>query len=342
MSCATESDEPEVAQFNWEVSTPQDLNMDQELIDSALFQAGKLNYIYSFLVIRNGKIATEKYFNGHNVNSENNIRSISKSYLSATFGLAIEMGIVSESSKLTNIIQVDQSQIIDNRFNDITVGNLLKMKSGLDKDVNLYMEVVYSENWLSTIFSQRLVSIPGEKFIYSTPATHLLSAALTKASGKTSSEFVTENLLKPMDIELNDWERDPQGIYFGGNNMYFTTRNMAVLGQVYLDGGMLMNRQIVPSDWVKESVKEHTNGLGNWGVMHNIGYGYLWWLGEIENYKVFTAIGHGGQFILCVPDLDLVVATNAHSNIGWDQANAQELEILNIIGTYIIPSVKIN
>jgi CubicO group peptidase (beta-lactamase class C family) len=216
------------------------------------------------------------------------------------------------------------------------------MKSGLDKDVNLYMEVVYSPNWLSTILGQRLVSNPGEKFIYSTPATHLLSAILTRASGKNSFDFVTENLLLPMETELSDWEKDPQGIYFGGNNMYFTTRNMAALGLIYLNNGSLNSRQIVPTSWVNESLKEHSNGLGDWGIMNNIGYGYLWWLGEIANYKVFAAIGHGGQFILCVPELDLIVATNAYSNIGWDQANIQELEILNIIGTYIIPAVKIN
>ncbi len=81
--------------------------MDQELLDAAFVEAGKLNYIYSFLVIRNGKIAAEKYFNGHNVNSENNIRSVSKSYLSASIGIAINMGIISENSKLTNIIKVD-------------------------------------------------------------------------------------------------------------------------------------------------------------------------------------------------------------------------------------------
>ena len=341
LSCATENDEPAAVQFNWEISTPQELNIDQELLDEAFAEAGKLNYIFSFIVIRNGKIAGEKYFNGHNVDSENNIRSVSKSYLSAALGVAISMGIVSENSKLTNIIKVDSTQITDNRFIDITIGNLLKMKSGLDKDVNLYMEVVNSPNWLSTIFEQRLVSNPGEKFIYSTPATHLLSAVLTKASGKSSFDFVTEYLLNPMETELSDWEMDPQGIYFGGNNMYFTTRNMAVLGLLYLNNGVLNNRQIVPASWIQESLKDHTIGIGNWGVMKNIGYGYLWWLGEIANYKVFTAIGHGGQFVLCVPDLDLVVATTAYSNIGWEQANTQELEILNIISTYILPATNI-
>ena len=342
LSCITEVDEPSVEQYNWEVSTAEELNMDKDLIDAAFFEAGKLNYIFGLLVIRNGEIAAERYFNGHDKNSKNNIRSVSKSYLSATIGIAVNMGIIDEKSKLTNIIEVTESQINDNRINDITINHLLEMKSGLDKDLNLYMEVVNSSHWLATILSQRLVNNPGEKFVYSTPATHLLSAVLTKATGKTSFEFVTENLLNLMETQLNDWEKDPQGIYFGGNNMYFTTRNMAVLGLIYMNDGKLNDKQIVPQSWVKESLREHSIGLGNWGEMKNIGYGYLWWLGEVDNYKVFSAIGHGGQFILCVPELDLVVATNAYSNIGWDQANIQELEILNIITTYILPAAKSN
>jgi len=184
-----------------------------------------------------------------------------------------------------------------------------------------------------------LISSPGEKFKYTTPGTHLLSAALTKASGVSSLEFAKDNLLLQMGIGINRWERDPQGIYFGGNNMHFTTRNMAVLGLLYLNSGNLNGNQIVPEDWIEHSLNDHTGGIGNWGVMKNVGYGYLWWLGEINNYKIFTGIGHGGQFVLCVPDLDLIVATNAHSNIWWEEANEQELAILNIIGNYIIPAV---
>lgn len=339
LSCSTEEDETVVAQFNWEVSTSEDLKIDQEQIDAAFYEAGKLNFIYSFLVIRNGKIADEKYFNGHNKNSENNIRSVSKSFLSASVGITINKNILSKSNKLTELLDNYESQIVDKRFSEITIEHLLKMQSGLDRDNNIYMEVVNSSNWLSKIFGMRLINDPGEKFVYSTPATHLLSAALTQAAGKSTFDFVTENLLAPMGIELNYWEQDPQGIYFGGNNMYFTTRNMAVLGLLYLNKGMMENQQIVHEKWIEESLIDHTGGTSSWGEMNNVGYGYLWWLGEIKNYKVFTAIGHGGQFVLCVPDLDLIVATNASSDIGWEEANYQELKILSIISNYIIPAV---
>ena len=184
-----------------------------------------------------------------------------------------------------------------------------------------------------------LVNNPGEKFIYSTPGTHLLSAVITKVSGKSSLQYITTNLTEKMEIAINDWEKDPQGIYFGGNNMYLTTRNMAVLGLLYMNSGKLNNEQIIPKEWVDESLIYHNRGSNNWGVLKNIGYGYLWWLGQIGEYQIYTAIGHGGQFVLCVPTLNLIIATNAASNIWWDEANEQELAILDIVGNYILPAV---
>jgi len=339
--CSTNNeDEANFLKYDWEISTPSELNINTPQIEEAFSRASSLNYLYSIVIVRNGKIAAEKYFNGYDSGSFFNIRSVSKSFLSAIFGIAIDKGIISTGEKLIDLVDDYNDIVIDSRFHNITLGYLIKMKGGLDKDVNIYSYVFDSVNWLSTIFQMNLIEDPGSKFIYSTPGTHLLSAILTKVSGKSTLDFATENLFQKLGIEINHWEQDPQGIYFGGNNMHFTTRNMATLGLLYLNNGIWNNNQIIPPGWIQESLKDHTPGNSNWGVMKNIGYGYLWWLGEIQNYKIFTAIGHGGQFVLCVPELDLVVATNAHSNIWWEEANSQELEILNIIGNYIIPAVE--
>jgi len=339
--CTTESDEKNnFMQYKWEVAEPSELDIDASQIESALNQAENLEYLYSIIVIRRGKIVAEKYFNGYSKNSYYKIKSVSKSFLSAAYGIAINQGVILLDDKLTDILNEHTFNINDTRYFNVTIDQLLKMKGGLDKDLNIYSTVVNSDNWLSTIFQLNLVNNPGEKFVYSTPGTHLLSAALTTASGISSLKFVKTNLLNKMKIGINDWEQDPQGIYFGGNNMCFTTRNMAVLGLLYLNKGTLNNIQIVPELWVDESLKDYTGGIGNWGVMKNIGYGYLWWLGEINEYSCFTAIGHGGQFVLCVPELDLIVATNAYSNIWWEEANVQEVTILNLIGNYIIPAVN--
>lgn len=327
-------------QYDWEQVSFTEARIDESIVNEAFVKASALNFLYSILIIRDGKIVSEEYFNGHEKEIFCSIKSVSKSFLSAALGIASEKSILSLDDKLTELVSDYNPLINDSRFHDITLGNLIKMKSGLDSDRNIYSMVVDSENWLSTIFQMSLKNNPGSKFVYSTPGTHLLSAVLTNATSSSSSEFVNQYLLKEMGIVLGDWEKDPQGIYFGGNNMYFTTRNMAVLGLLYLQKGFLNGKQIVQERWIDESLVDHTGRIGDWGPLKNVGYGYLWWLGEMQNYKVFTAIGHGGQFVFCVPDLNLIIATNAHSNIWWEEANEQELAILNIISNHIIPAIK--
>ena len=340
-ACSTENEKnTSFNKYEWKSSNFSEQNIDSTQIKSAFNEASKLDYIYSMLVIRNGDIVAEKYFNGKSKDSYYKIRSVSKSFLSAGLGIAINNGVLLKDEKLLSILPEFKTKINDSRYSDVKIDHLIKMRAGLQGDRDIYSTVFNSSDWLSAIFNLPLISDPGTRYKYSTPSTHLLSAALSKSSDKTSLEFLTELLTSKMGIEINDWEQDPQGIYFGGNNMYFTTRNMAVLGLLYLNNGMLNGKQIVPKTWVEESLLDYTNGLGNWGVLENIGYGYLWWTGTIKNYQIFTAIGHGGQFVLCVPDLNLIVATNAYSNIWWEEANEQELAILNIIGNYIIPAVN--
>lgn len=341
LGCSTENEENNnFTEHAWDTSTHTEQNIDSSQIEKAFLEANKLNYIRSILVIRNGKIAAEKYFNGYDKNSFNNIRSVSKSFLSAGIGIAIDNVVLQKDEKLLSILPEYDDKINDSRYKNVTIDHLLKMKGGLQGDKNIYSTVFNSSNWISTIFNLPLLNAPGTRYTYSTASTHLLSKALTKASNQSTMEYLTEQLTSKMGVEINDWEQDPQGIYFGGNNMFFTTRNMAVLGLLYLNDGMLNKTQIVPKSWIHNSLLDHTSGSGTWGVMKNVGYGYLWWLGKINDYEIFTAIGHGGQFVLCVPDLNLIVATNANSDIWWEEASAQELAILNIIGNYIIPAVR--
>jgi CubicO group peptidase (beta-lactamase class C family) len=330
----------EPAEFQWEEITAESAGVDLALINQAFEKGAELGYLYSIIVIRYEKIVGEKYFNGHDRNVPYNIRSVSKSFLSAAFGIAEEEGVISLNDKLTNVVSDYNFSIQDKRFFDITLDDLLKMKSGLDGDKNIYSYFTGSENWLSAILKLQLKNNPGKEFRYSTAGTHLLSAALTKSSGISALQLLNNKLLTPMGIDIDYWETDPQGVYFGGNNMQFTTRNMAVLGLLYMKKGKLNSRQIVPEKWIERSLEDYSGGIGDWGVLSDIGYGYLWWLGTIMNYNTFLAIGHGGQFVLCVPELDLIVATNAHSDIWWEEANKQELEILNIIGNYIIPAMR--
>jgi CubicO group peptidase (beta-lactamase class C family) len=292
------------------------------------------------LIIKDGKIAVEKYFNGYTKNSAHLVRSVSKSFLSATYGIAIEKSILNLNDKIMDYLSEFSKFVIDNRYNTITIQDLLKMRGGLENDRTAYFKVFNSKNWIKTTFEMGLKYSPGSKYSYSTPGAHLLSAVLTEASGSSSKKFVESNLIKPMNITLEDWERDPQGYYFGGNNMYFTSRNMASFGLMYLNDGILNGKQIVTKEWVQKSLTDYTDGLGDWGELKNIGYGLFWWLGEMDSKKVFTAIGHGGQFIMCIPSLEMIIVTTANSNIYWEEADKQETKIMEIMSKYFIEAAK--
>jgi CubicO group peptidase (beta-lactamase class C family) len=149
---------------------------------------------------------------------------------------------------------------------------------------------------------------------YSTGNTHLLSAILTKATGKTTWQFAQETLAKPLGFSLVPWPRDPQGVYFGGNDMLMTPRQMLAVGELYLKQGRLGERQIVPQKWIDTSLVPR--GRSDFSEQQ---YGYGWWIREIAGQKAFYAWGFGGQFIFVVPELELVVVSTSAATVSDDR-----------------------
>jgi len=225
--------------FKWEVSSPNALGLNGTMLNSALSEASARGFINSVIIIRNGKIAAEKYFNGRSANSYPTIRSVSKSFLSSLIGIAVNKGILRLDQKMIDSFPEYKSSITDSRVNNITLRHLLTMRSGIKGDVEAYFTFTSSSNWIKKIIEMPLNFDPGSKAGYSTAGTHLVSGMLTKASGMSAMDFAKKHLFEPMGIEIKAWARDPQEICFGGNDMFFTTRNMAVLGLLYLNKSKL-------------------------------------------------------------------------------------------------------
>ena len=325
--------------FQWQTSTPDQLGLNSSMLNTALSTASSMGFINSIVVIRNGKIAAEQYFNGRNINSHQTVRSVSKSFLSALVGIAVNKGILHLDQKVSDSFPEYISFVTDTNINNITLKHLITMRSGIKGDVEFYFTFTQSGNWVKTILQSQLNFMPGTRSLYSTASTHLISGMLTKASGMSGLDFAKTNLLDPMGIVLNDWATDPQGICFGGNDMYFTTRNMAALGLLYLNNGKLNDKQIVPEDWINNSLV-YSGGIGGtWGSLSEIGYGYMWWLGKVSGKRIFTALGHGGQYVLCVPDFNMIVAVTSDPYLDWDISDQHERAVMQIIADYIIPAV---
>jgi len=308
--------------------------------DAAVAQARKMPRLRSLLVSRQGETILEQYFNGSSPSDVVNIKSVSKSVISALVGIAIEQGYISTVGQPINEYFGDLiTAESDLTKAEITIKDLLTMQAGLESTSNRnYGAWVMSPDWIRYALRQPMRSPPGTRMEYSTGNTHLLSAILTQATAKSTLQFAREVLAQPMGYRLAAWPTDPKGIYFGGNDMEMTARQMLMFGQLYLNEGQLNGKQIIPADWIKQSLGRHAQSTRE----HGRYYGYGWWIREMAGFETPYAWGYGGQFIILVPKLDLVVVTTSDSTPGTERhghrQNIQEiverLIIMPIAGAY--------
>jgi CubicO group peptidase (beta-lactamase class C family) len=205
--------------------------------------------------------------------------------------------------------------LADRSKRSITIEDLLTMRSGLESTSNRnYGAWVQSGNWVRHVLAKPLVAEPGREMIYSTGNSHLLSAIVTKVTGKSTWQFAQESLARPLGFSLAAWPRDPQGIFFGGNDMLMTPRQMLAFGELYLQEGRIGGKQVVPSDYVAESLEPRGRSR-----ISGREYGYGWWIREMAGRETFYAWGFGGQFIVVVPSLDLVVVSTSAATVSDDR-----------------------
>jgi len=279
--------------------------------DAALQAAERMPRLHSLLVSQHGNVILERYFHGTRATSYQNVKSASKSVISALVGVAIEKGLIAGAHEPIASFFPD----LNGSKRKITIEDLLTMRSGLESTSRWnYGAWVGSPDWVKFTLTRRMLSDPGEQMDYSTGNTHLLSAILTKASHKDTWAFAQDALAKPLGFSLPQWPRDPQGIYFGGNDMLLTPRQMLAFGEMYLHRGVARSKQVVPAAWVDTSFvpRAQSRISGRY-------YGYGWWMDELAGQKTYYAWGFGGQYIFVVPALDLVVVSTSSVTLGDDR-----------------------
>jgi CubicO group peptidase (beta-lactamase class C family) len=304
--------------------------------EKAVQEARTMPHLYSILVSWRGDLQLEEYYNGRGPDSLVNIKSVSKSVLSALVGIAIEQGHISSvNQQIGEYFPEYLDDEVDPRKATITIGNLLTMQSGLESTSSRnYGAWVLSSDWIAFALNQAIEYPPGFRMGYSTGNTHLLSAILTKATGTSVLEFARKNLSAPLDFRLADWPRDPNGIHFGGNDMEMTARQMLAFGELYLNKGKTNGRQIIPENWIDNSLKPHTESTREQGRY----YGYGWWLRSMAGHDTAYAWGYGGQYIFLVPDLDLVIVTTS-SSYPHNDRRAHRRQLTTILEDHIIKPV---
>ncbi len=306
-------------------------------LDPAVKAASELPRLHSLLVSRRGELIAERYFNGRRAATPANVKSVAKSIISALVGIASDRKLLDLTHPIGRYLPGAFGTAADPRKQSITIEDLLTMRSGLESTSSRnYGAWVQSRNWVQHALAKPLLAEPGSDMIYSTGNTHLLSAILTKATGKSTWQFAQETLAKPLGFNLAAWPRDPQGIYFGGNDMLLTPRQMLAFGELYLNDGRAGDRQIVSEKFVEASFVPRGRSR-----ISGREYGYGWWIREMAGRRAYYAWGFGGQFIVLVPSLDLVVVSTSAATVS-EERRAHRQGVDEIIEHLIVAPMASN
>lgn len=328
---------------DWPVSTPEAQGLDPSVVADAYQHAARLSNLYGLLVVKNGLLVAEGYFHGRDANSAGRVASVTKSYVSALAGIALRDGVLSSlDQRLIEFFPELDWPNMDPRKADITLRQILQMRSGFpwEEMANLIDELVSTSTWIPFIEDFPLSADPGAQFGYSNLMAHAMAVILARAAGSPLLPFARTHLFQPLGARVICWPQDASGYYFGSGDMCITARDMAKFGLLCLNGGAFNGVQVVPSDWVNDSLKSYSSGIyGNrlGGYLRQIEYGYFWWAATAGSHRFNYAWGHGGQLIILLHELGMVVVTTADSLQGQfgDAAWQKERAVIDLAGRFI-------
>ena len=304
--------------------------MDSLIINDGIERVAESEYVYSLLIVKNGCIVSESYFNGMTSNDSFSVRSVTKSVIGTLVGIAERRQLIQNTHrKLKDYFPEYFQTVSDPLKNSITIEHLLTMTSGFQW--NETADRLYGD-YMESAITLPMDNAPGEVFNYNSSNPHLLSGVITKAAQKSTLDFANTYLFDPMNIMIKQWNVDPQGYYLGGTGLFMTARDMAKIGFLYLNHGCYRGKNIICDDWIESAWSDHIADPA-------IGYGYLWWLMESGGHKIAYAFGYGGQMIYVVKDFQLVVVITADPNVNAQTAqNTRDLAD-DILISYILPAI---
>lgn len=331
---------------DWQTSDPATLGMDAEQL-SELEAKIKTDYsnINGIVVVRNGYIAYEQYFNDYGPDDLHHVASVTKASYPPSLVLPLKPDLSSMLIRrcwifFPDYVPDDAAANLQKR--EITIRHLLTMTAPYAfEDWHEPLEqLCKSSDWVK--YTLDILGHQGNvgDFKYSSAGAHLLSAVITRSTGKSAREFANERLFSPIGmteipdyemksfgfddlfgVNVKGWVEDPNRITTGGWGLTLSPRDMARFGLLYLNRGKWENNQIISETWIEESTAMNPNH-----------YGYLWWLREEDGTYTYSALGDGGNVICCIPEKKLVVAIASEYTL-------QPRDRWPLIKDCIIPSV---
>lgn len=318
-------------------STPQAENVDPAAFTN-YFEDVKQNKqeLHSLMVLRNGKVISENWF-GDNAPDKNHVMySVSKTFAATAVGFAVHEKKLKLDDKVISFFKDSLPENISPNLAAMEIRHLLTMTVGHSTEA---MDKIREgkQSWERIFLAHPVEHKPGEKFLYNSLATYMLSAIMQKVTGQTLMQYLEPRLFQPLGIKDIEWQSSPSGVNIGGWGMFIKTEDMAKLGKLFLQDGLWNGKQVVPKDWIVEARKAHVVQPPQWiqagsdlsASDWTQGYGYQMWRCRNNAYR---ADGLNGQFIIVVPEKNAVIVTTA--NI----PNMQEE--INLIWKHILPALK--
>jgi len=347
----------------WPTATLAEVGLDEPLLTGLVgaLRGSTSHLIHGIVIVRHGKLVFEKYFAGlsHPTFGEQPVAfgpetlhgtsSVTKSFTSTLLGVALERGCVGGVSDPVFDYFPGLGDLEEGSKAAITLEDLLTMRSGLSWDETTYPFTDERNDltaWLRgaasgasdparAILEHTLVAVPGTAFNYSGGDYNLLGNAIQRGCGQRLDLFASDALFEPLRIRDSWWWIFPGDFVYASGDLALRPRDMAKLGQLYLQDGVLNGERILPAGWVEaatESISSYHELEAQEGI---VGYGYgLWTLSDEYGQGAYQAWGWGGQYIVVMPEHDMVVALTGGSY--WVPAPWSALEIMR---QYVLPAI---
>lgn len=334
--------QPKETTDGWKTDHLRSQGIDSILIYNLFNQLTTVDHkIHSVLLIKNKKLVIEEYFNDHNQNKIHDLRSSTKSIRSILLGIAIDKGFINDiNDPISKYLKKPKAKKnLDPRKEKITIKHLITMSSGLDcndwnkKSKGQEDKVYKKKDWLQYTLDLPMINTPGELSNYCSMGVVLMVEVISQASGMSITEFADKYLFNPLGITNVKWgHTSNKKVIDSAKRLYLTSRDMAKIGQLVLNKGQWNSTRIISEKWITESTTPKVK-------ISNIDYGYLWWNIPfvLNNKKInsITATGNGGQYIMIIPEFDIVgVFTGGAYNSEEDKV------AFSIMNNIFIPSIQ--
>jgi len=347
---------PEHLDDGWAISSLRAEGIDSLKISNLMYDIyTEYNFMHSIILVKNGRLIFEEYFNGYSKYSSHHLQSATKSFASALIGIAIDKGYIDGVDTQIYNFFPEYSHLIDSLKSKINLHHVLSMTAGLQWNEH---QVPYSspsndnyighhKNYIEYVLSKPVVSQSGESFNYNSGCAVLLGGIIEYVTERSVESFAYNELFSPLGITYVRWDKLILTNNLAGTHgmLYMRTRDMAKFGQLFLNGGEWHGTEIISLDWTIESTKPHiTKPVGYKPTQ----YGYQWHVGKLfanpgmlgeKEYHTYCALGGGGQFIIVIPAVEMVIVTTANPNSNIGDLGNQDLVVIKLIEEYILSSI---